>query len=177
MALISCPECSKSISDKAVACPHCGVPTPRQDMPQTGPNAPISPPVTVAAGGLGQDAKPKTRVGTWLVLLALIAAGFWYVNSPTYKKQFKPDMPVAVKYRRAITGPGLVLMVENRSNRHLAVFATLENPSLSHTRSFRFDIPPGGITEAGYREGWTGSSGDKIVLSHDDFKDWQGSIP
>lgn len=26
MALISCPECSKEISDKAAACPHCGCP-------------------------------------------------------------------------------------------------------------------------------------------------------
>ena len=26
MALISCPECEKQVSDKAVACPHCGYP-------------------------------------------------------------------------------------------------------------------------------------------------------
>lgn len=26
MALISCPECNKQISDKAVSCPHCGYP-------------------------------------------------------------------------------------------------------------------------------------------------------
>lgn len=26
MALINCPECGKEISDKAVACPHCGCP-------------------------------------------------------------------------------------------------------------------------------------------------------
>ena len=26
MALISCPECGKEISDKAVACPNCGCP-------------------------------------------------------------------------------------------------------------------------------------------------------
>lgn len=25
MALINCPQCGKSISDKAVKCPHCGV--------------------------------------------------------------------------------------------------------------------------------------------------------
>lgn len=27
MALISCPECNKSISDRSVACPHCGLPS------------------------------------------------------------------------------------------------------------------------------------------------------
>ena len=26
MALIKCPECQKSISDKAAKCPHCGLP-------------------------------------------------------------------------------------------------------------------------------------------------------
>jgi hypothetical protein len=26
MALINCPECEKKISDKAIACPHCGAP-------------------------------------------------------------------------------------------------------------------------------------------------------
>lgn len=26
MALTTCPECSKEISDKAVTCPHCGAP-------------------------------------------------------------------------------------------------------------------------------------------------------
>ena len=28
MALIQCPECKKEISDKAVACPFCGNPSP-----------------------------------------------------------------------------------------------------------------------------------------------------
>jgi hypothetical protein len=26
MALMSCPECGKQVSDKAAACPHCGAP-------------------------------------------------------------------------------------------------------------------------------------------------------
>ena len=28
MALIPCPECNRRISDKAAACPHCGLPSP-----------------------------------------------------------------------------------------------------------------------------------------------------
>ena len=28
MALILCPECKKEISDRATACPHCGLPSP-----------------------------------------------------------------------------------------------------------------------------------------------------
>ena len=32
MALIKCYECSKEISDKAPACPHCGAP--KQEAPE-----------------------------------------------------------------------------------------------------------------------------------------------
>ncbi len=31
MALIKCPECGKEISDKATACPNCGMPLRRED--------------------------------------------------------------------------------------------------------------------------------------------------
>lgn len=37
MALISCPECGKEISDKAVSCPNCGIPInqqPQQAQPE-----------------------------------------------------------------------------------------------------------------------------------------------
>lgn len=38
MALISCPECGKEISDKVTACPHCGYPmvetSPQPETPQ-----------------------------------------------------------------------------------------------------------------------------------------------
>lgn len=32
MALIDCPECSKEISDKASACPHCGCPVTQESL-------------------------------------------------------------------------------------------------------------------------------------------------
>jgi TM2 domain-containing membrane protein YozV len=46
MALISCAECSKEISDKAAACPHCGAPV--ASVAQSGPTfaAPASQPQT-----------------------------------------------------------------------------------------------------------------------------------
>lgn len=36
MALIKCPECGKSISDKAEKCPHCGIPA--EYFPKNGQN-------------------------------------------------------------------------------------------------------------------------------------------
>lgn len=39
MALISCPECGKEISDAALACPHCGHPI-QEPQPQDVPQSP-----------------------------------------------------------------------------------------------------------------------------------------
>ena len=35
MALIKCPECQNSISDKAANCPHCGLPAEYFNVPST----------------------------------------------------------------------------------------------------------------------------------------------
>ncbi len=34
MALIKCPECGRSLSDQAAACPHCGYPVNKEDIVQ-----------------------------------------------------------------------------------------------------------------------------------------------
>ena len=34
MALIKCPECGRSLSDQAAACPHCGCPVNKEDIVQ-----------------------------------------------------------------------------------------------------------------------------------------------
>jgi DNA-directed RNA polymerase subunit RPC12/RpoP len=60
MPIINCRECSKEISDQAVACPHCGAPLASQ--PAAAPNAmacphcnialiPITRPVSVSLAG------------------------------------------------------------------------------------------------------------------------------
>lgn len=40
MALVSCPECGKEISDAARSCPHCGYPIAQEPQPQDMPPAP-----------------------------------------------------------------------------------------------------------------------------------------
>jgi DNA-directed RNA polymerase subunit RPC12/RpoP len=35
MALIKCPECNQTVSNQAVACPHCGYGIARRPVPQT----------------------------------------------------------------------------------------------------------------------------------------------
>lgn len=192
MALIDCPECSRQISNKAPACPHCGVPMPpaeKEPIPANAVQPVVSSPdeaqaeVKRVGPGYPYEAptstppKKETSWGTWLTALFLAGAAIWYFQSPLYKNQYKPEMPVKVGFRPSITGPGLVLRVENSSDRHLSILATLTNPSINDSRNFRLDVPPGGTSETGYREGWRLASGDRIVLTHDDYRNWQGSIP
>ena len=61
MALMTCPDCAKEVSDQAPVCPHCGRPLRTPQVPQ--PAAPLE--VTV---------KRKTSRATWGCLL-LIALG------------------------------------------------------------------------------------------------------
>jgi hypothetical protein len=183
MALIACAECGRQISERAPACPHCGMPlaiqpghAPTMSQPSAPASALVGSPAVATATPVA-EAKKRTSSFTWLVLLALSLGAVWYFQMGPGKNQSKPDMPVAVKFRSAITGPGLVLSVENTSTRHLSIVATLKNPSVNDSRNFRMDIAPEAKAETGYREGWRLASGDLISLSHDDYKTWNGSIP
>jgi hypothetical protein len=67
MALLPCPECKKDVSDKATACPHCGLPM----------HAP-APAVSVGVGGAPAGASHRRRTGeriAGVVLLALVVGG------------------------------------------------------------------------------------------------------
>lgn len=58
MALITCPECEKEISDKVKACPHCGYPFPENNQTSSIPQQ-----VEVTSVNLGpKDPKKKKKV-------------------------------------------------------------------------------------------------------------------
>ena len=70
MALISCPECGKEISDKVKACPHCGYPLaeePQQEQPASSPQQ-----VEVVSVKVGSEKSKKIIIGV-IIAIALIA--------------------------------------------------------------------------------------------------------
>ncbi len=72
MALIPCPECSREISDKAAACPHCGNPM------RTPARAPQSAPVQVATAPgrvVTTQATDKHWKGMQIAGVCLMGAG------------------------------------------------------------------------------------------------------
>lgn len=184
MALIECYECHKQVSDKAAACPHCGAPVDLREMRGSFPSAAqplaeaaVSPPVQpVSAVPVAQPPAKKTGLMTWFVLAVIVVAGFWYLPK-TQREASLPSMPTEVKFRPAMTGPGLVLMVKNTSDKYLTFLVTVTNPATNLEKSYRVDASPSGAVEVGYREGLMLSSGDKLKISNSDYQTWNGSIP
>ncbi len=82
----------------------------------------------------------------------------------------KPDMPVSVSIREALMGNGLVAQFTNNSNRYIAVVATFTNPTTNQSVTARIDISPNDTKEIGHLEGWAFSSGDQILLEHNDYR-------
>ena len=78
MALISCPECGKEISDKAFACPHCGNPMNQPTLKHTNNN-----------GSSNGNKKKLLYVLIGLILICIIG-GAWFLlrsgNEPAYKE-------------------------------------------------------------------------------------------
>lgn len=64
MALITCPECGKEISDKAKVCPNCGAPTPSAIKKKENTKTAAR---TVAI-----------RIFLLIMTVAVIAAAVWY---------------------------------------------------------------------------------------------------
>lgn len=78
MALIDCPECSKSISDKSAACPHCGYPMSSHNIPTPNNSQNRRP---------NQNRKRKKNSGcsgTFLFIILVIGAILYAIIKPAY---------------------------------------------------------------------------------------------
>jgi hypothetical protein len=88
-----------------------------------------------------------------------------------------PAMPVSIAYRKAVMGPGLVVIFKNQTQRSLSLSATFTNPTLHQQQTFRVDLAPMGSREVGHLEGWNFASGDTVKLAHADYKPMLITLP
>ena len=72
MALISCPECSKEVSNSAPSCPNCGVGIASLKEAKAA-GAPLT---TV------QETSKKLKLHTLISILAIIIGVVWWIGTP-----------------------------------------------------------------------------------------------
>jgi hypothetical protein len=89
----------------------------------------------------------------------------------------KPALPVVVGFRSSILGRGLVAVIENTSDRYLAVVLTVRNPTLSTAKRFNLELDPRSGTNFGHLEGWQFASGDEVALLNDEFAALKLRVP
>ena len=71
MALINCPECSKTISDQSTACPSCGFPTPSEQIDNN----------NLLASSRQRQKNSGCSGATIFLLIIIVAIGYWFVSS------------------------------------------------------------------------------------------------
>lgn len=81
----------------------------------------------------------------------------------------KPPLPVAVSFRSSMLGQGLVVVIDNPTERYLTVMLAVRNPTLAVAKRFTLELAPRSKTDFGHLEGWQFASGDEVALYHDEF--------
>lgn len=89
----------------------------------------------------------------------------------------KPALPVVVGFRSSMLGRGLVAVIENTSDRYLAVVLTVRNPTLATAKRFQLELDPRSSTHFGHLEGWQFASGDEVGLYNDEFGALKITVP
>lgn len=89
----------------------------------------------------------------------------------------KPPLPVVVSFRSSLLGKGIVAVLENTSERYLTVVMNVRNPTLVNLRRFTLELAPKSQEDFGHLEGWQFSSGDELVIFHNDFNALRLVVP
>lgn len=89
----------------------------------------------------------------------------------------KPPLPVVVSFRSSLLGKGIVAVLENTSERYLTVVMNVRNPTLANLRRFTLELAPKSEKDFGHLEGWQFSSGDELMIFHNDFNAQRVVVP
>lgn len=158
MSLIKCYECSKEISDKASACPHCGAPVSFDSDKDK----------QVTAKPKAIKIIKKVTFFAIIVLVSVFLLAIFFLD--------KEKLPISVTTRESYLGVKKVLQVQNNSGVMLSVVVSLTKPVTKQTMDFRIDIPPFGVKEIGHLEGWAVESGDRVVIRNDAFQTFDNQV-
>ena len=102
----------------------------------------------------------RFRVGVGVVILLVTSCS----------QMSKPDLPVRILQRESLVKEGLVAQFHNESGRRLVVDVVLEDKGNQNRKAGALVLEANGMAELGWAEGWKFDKGDKITISHKDYR-------
>ena len=76
------------------------------------------------------------------------------------------SFPATVSFRKAVTGPGYVLVINTTTKQDIPAHLTVFSGGLATENSYNINLTWRKSTQLGYREGVTLYPGDKITLAN-----------
>ncbi|MFH1067766.1 MAG: hypothetical protein V1746_07675 [bacterium] len=86
-------------------------------------------------------------------------------------------MPVQITLRESVMGQGYVVQFNNTSNKYLKIRVFYKDRTLRKSKKSLLELPPLGMTEKGWLQGWKFASGETITLLHEDYQTMFYKIP
>lgn len=81
----------------------------------------------------------------------------------------KPQLPVTVSFRKAMTGPGNVVILNTTVKTNVPVLITLHSAALGTSKTFERHLDPSHTTELGHLEGAVIENGDTITIENQNY--------
>jgi len=98
-------------------------------------------------------------------------------QSNTIVAEAKPDLPLSVRFRRAILSAGLVMELRNNSASQLEVAAAFTSAATGLTERREIVLPPNRIMQLGAAQGWAFADGQRIEFRNVSYRPAQVVVP
>ena len=118
--------------------------------------------------------QPSRTIKT-IITIALILPVAYLILSFANIFTFKPGLPVELSVREAFLSSSLVVKFQSKAAEALTLSATFQNPN--QKKSAQINLTPKKNKEYGFLQGWGFQPGDKIELTHPDYKTLTYTIP
>jgi hypothetical protein len=116
------------------------------------------------------EASAKSGGAGWWVFGAAIAGALFLASQSGRLQITKPPLAVVVSDRESVVGDGKVLVFHNQTGNQITVSMHVERDGKTAGR-WAVPVPPNGSSEFGWAQGWPFKRGDKVTLSHAQYRD------
>lgn len=86
------------------------------------------------------------------------------------KLERKPELPINVGCREALTGPGLVAVFSTTIKKDFPILVTWRSQSLGTAKQFRLELSSDSVTELGHAEGAVIEAGDTFTVENNNYE-------